>query len=104
MGQRHELVPTIAEIADDSRQRPDGLTAIALGIVAVSVVEEQDAAGRHTFDHAPVDFFDTRAVGVPHAEGPSDDTLIETSRYAGNPRAAESVWSAEETWGRACGL
>jgi len=66
-----------AQSVNDGRERFGGLKAIALGIIAVAVVQEKDGPGVQARDGATRDLGRPRACGVPDTERPADGTLPE---------------------------
>ena len=90
-----ELVARRPAIGDDPGQGIGRLAAIAFGIVAVAVMEEQDGARPQAALHALADNLDAGPVGIPDAEGPAEDAIAVGDDGATQIRVAIAVRGAE---------
>jgi len=72
------------------------LQAVSVGIVPVTIVQQQDRAGRRALDRAACDLVGAGTIRIPHAQRPADRALAERAGDIGHPRAAKAVRRAKE--------
>src|SRR5688572_21719060 len=93
--ERREAKSAPAKAVEDGWQRFGRLQAVAVGVVAVAVVEEQDGAGVHSRERSVGDDARAGPRRIPHAERPAHGSLAERRGDRRHPRAPKAVWSAE---------
>ena len=73
------------------------LQAISVGIIAVTIVQQQDRARRRALDRAACDLIDAGPVGVPDAERPPDGALPQRARDSASPTGCGSRAARERS-------
>src|SRR6266545_2742177 len=81
---------------DDAWERLRGLRPVAVRVVAVAVMEQENRTGIATVHRSPNDDVGTRPIGIPYAECPPDCALAELCRDGRDPGTPEPVRRAEQ--------
>ena len=94
-GECLQRVAAPEEGRDDARDRVRRLRAIAVRVVPVAVVQEDDTPGARPAESAPGDLGGAGTIAVPHAEGPADAALREAMGRRRHEGGTEAVRGAK---------
>src|SRR5262245_48645496 len=89
------MVPVVSRITDDSLQRLCRLPAIAMGVVAIAVMQQHDRPRPELVAHSAPHFFIAWPVRIPDTESPPHRLITHSAGSMGNERIAIAMGRAE---------
>src|SRR5262249_47822227 len=90
-----EGIARLASVLDDSREGVRRLAAIAVGVVAIPIVKQDDGPGSESRPHPAADFRGSGQIRVPYPERPSERRVAKASRGLAHEWIPISVGSSE---------
>src|SRR3989442_1365136 len=96
LAERAERIAREPRIRDDPREGGRGAEPVAVRVVTIAVVQQDDGTRPELAVHARPDLLGRNAgVGVPHAERPSEYRVRETPSGRADERVAVAVRRAK---------